>query len=72
MTFIEVFNILLTEQLFKVQDAHELNDPKKVLSTWVKHLYGLIDRLQVMETQMMGLSPKDAIELKVICSSGRK
>ena len=31
--FVEALNKLLTENLFKVQDAQELNDPKKVLST---------------------------------------
>ena len=34
---------MLAEQLFKVQDAQELNDPDKVSSTWVRHLYGLVD-----------------------------
>ena len=43
MAFIEASNKLLTEQLFKVQDAQDLNDPKKVLSAWVKQLYGLVD-----------------------------
>ena len=43
MAFIEALNKLLAENLFKVQDAQELNNPKKVSSTWVKHLYGLID-----------------------------
>ena len=41
--FLEALNKLLVEQLFKVQDAQELNNPEKVLSTWVKHLCGLID-----------------------------
>ena len=31
--FIKALNKLLAEQLFKVQDAQELKDPKKVLST---------------------------------------
>ena len=35
-------------------------------STWVKHLYGLVDRLNDMETQMTGMKPKDAIELKEV------
>ena len=39
MAFVEALNKLLAEQLFKVQDAQELNDPEKVSSTWVKHLY---------------------------------
>ena len=43
--FIEALNKILTEQLFKVQDEQELNDPEKVSSTWVKHLYGLVECL---------------------------
>ena len=31
--FVEALNKILTEQLFKVQDAQELNDPEKVSST---------------------------------------
>ena len=38
--FVEALNKLLTEQL-----AQELNDPRKVSSAWVKHLYELVDRL---------------------------
>ena len=29
-TFVEALNKILTERLFKVQDAQELNDPEKV------------------------------------------
>ena len=43
MAFIEALNKPLIENQFKVQDGQELNDPKKVSSTWVKHLYGLVD-----------------------------
>ena len=43
IAFIEALNKLLTEQLFKVQDIQELNDAKRVLSIWVKHLYGLVN-----------------------------
>ena len=43
--FVEALNKILTEQLFKVQDAQELNDPEKVSATWVKHLYGLVDKV---------------------------
>ena len=42
--FVEALNKRLAEQLFKVQYAQELNDPDKVSSTWVKHLYGLVER----------------------------
>ena len=34
--------------------------------TWVKHLYGLADRLNDTKTQMIGMSPKEAIELKEV------
>ena len=37
--FVEDLNKILAERLFKVQDAQELNDPEKVSSRWVKHLY---------------------------------
>ena len=50
----------------KVQDAQELNDPEKVSSRWVKHLYGLVDKLNDMETKMIGMKPKDAIKLKEV------
>ena len=66
MAFVKALNKLLTENLFKVQDAQELNDPEKVLSTWVKYLYGLIDIINDTETQMTGMKTKDAIELKEV------
>ena len=52
--------------MFKVQDAQELNDPEKVSTTWVKHLYGLVDKLNDTQTEMTGMKPKDAIELKKV------
>ena len=61
--FVEALNKILTERLFKVQDAQELNDPEKVSSRWVKHLYGLVDELNDTETEMIGMKPKDAIKL---------
>ena len=60
--FVEALNKLLAEQLFKVQDVQELIDPDKVSATWVKHLYELVDKLNDIETQMIGMKPKDAIE----------
>ena len=64
--FIEALNKILAEQLFKVQDAQELNDPERVSSTWVKHLHVLVDCLNDTKTQMTGMSPKDAIKLKKV------
>ena len=65
-TFVKALNKILTERLFKVRDNQELNDPKKISSTWVKHLYGLVDELNDMETEMVGMKPKDAIKLKEV------
>ena len=64
--FVEALNKILAERLFKVQNAEEFNDPKKVSSRWVKHLYGLVDELNDMETEMIGMKPKDAIKLKEV------
>ena len=64
--FVEALNKIRTERLFKVQGAQELNDPEKVSSRWVKHLYGLVDELNDMETEMIWMKPKDAIELNEV------
>ena len=64
--FVEALNKILAKRLFKVQDAQELNDPEKVSSRWVKHLYGLVDELNDTETEMIGMKPKDAIKLKEV------
>ena len=64
--FVEGLNKIPAERLFKVQDAQELNDPEKVSSRWVKHLYGLVDELNDMETDMIGMKPKDAIKLSEV------
>ena len=56
-------NKILAERLSKVQDAQELNDPEKVSSRWVKHLYRLVDELNDTTTEMIGTKPKDAIKL---------
>ena len=61
--FVEALNKIFAERLFKVQDTQELNDPEKVSATWVKHLYGLVDELNDMETEMIGMKPKEAIKL---------
>ena len=59
----EALKKILAERLFKVQDAQELNDPEKVSSRWVKHLYGLVDELNDTTTEMIGMKPSDAIKL---------
>ena len=64
--FVEALNNILTERLFKVQDAQELNNPEKVSSRWVKHLYGLVDELNDTRIEMIGMKPKDAIKLNEV------
>ena len=64
--FAEALNKILAERLFKVQDVQELNDPEKVSSRWVKHLYGLVDELNNTHTEMIGMKPKDAIKLNEV------
>ena len=61
--FVKALKKIFAEQLFKVQDAQELNDSNKVSATWVKHLYGLVDKLNDTETQMTGMKPSDMIKL---------
>ena len=70
--FVEALNKILTERLFKVQDAQELNDPEHVSATWVKHLYGLVDELNNTETEMIGMKPKDAIVLDQVPLVGQE
>ena len=64
--FVEALSKILTEKLFKVQDAQELNDPECVSATWVKHLYGLVDELNDTQTEMIGMKPNDAIKLNEV------
>ena len=63
IAFVEALNKILAERLFKVQDAQELSNPEKVSVTWVKHLYGLVDKLNDTTTEMIGMKAKDAIKL---------
>ena len=43
-----------------------MNDPEKVSSRCVKHLYGLVDELNDTETEMIQIKPKDAIKLNEV------
>ena len=70
--FVEALNKVLAVNLFKVQDAQELNDPEKVSSTWVKHLYKLVDRLNDTKTQMTDMKPEDAIKMKEVPLGNQK
>ena len=70
--FVEALNKILAENLFKIQDAQELNDSEKVSSTWVKYLYKLVDRLNDTKTRMIDMKPKDAIKMKEVTLAKRE
>ena len=61
--FVEALNKILTDRLFKVQDAQ---DPEQVSSRWVKNLYGLVDELNDTQTEVIGMKPSDAIKLNEV------
>ena len=61
--FVEALNKIFAERLCKMQDVQELNDSDKASSRWVKHLYGLVDKLNNTETDMIGMKPSDAIKM---------
>ena len=56
-------NKTLSERLFKIQDAQELNNPKKDSKIWVKHLQNIIKKMNSEITAMIKIKPKDAIKL---------
>lgn len=64
--FVEALNHSIATNLFKIQDAQEMNDPEKASTTWVKHLYKLIDRMNARRTEMIDMKPKDAILMKAV------
>ena len=43
-----------------------MNDSETISSKWVKHLYGFVDEFNDTQTEMIGMKPKDAIELKEV------
>ena len=64
--FVESFNKTLSEKLFKIQDAQELNNPTKDSKTWVKHLYTIVDELNKESNSVIKMAPQKAIRLKEV------
>ncbi|XP_057297615.1 uncharacterized protein LOC130628650 [Hydractinia symbiolongicarpus] len=60
--FVESYNKVLAERLFKSQDAQELVTDE-TSTTWVKHLYTIVKRLNNTKTAMIGMKPSKAIKL---------
>ena len=57
--FVEALNKILTETLFKVQDAQELNDPEKVSSRWVNPIaYSIFSFFQLWGGGLVGPHPR--------------
>ena len=50
----------------RVMTKYKHTHTEKVSSRWVKHLYGLVDELNDMETEMIGMKPNNAIKLKEV------
>ena len=61
--FVERLNRTLAEMLYKIQDAQELNDPKKDSKIWVKDLQNIFKKMNSEITAMIKMKPKDAIKL---------
>ena len=60
---VERLNRTLSERLYKIQDAQELNNPKKDSKIWVKHLQNIFEEMNSEITAMIRMKPKDAIKL---------
>ena len=64
--FVEAFNRQLAKLLFRLMDAQELQDPEKVSTIWVKNLNKTVNKMNNTASSMIGLKPKDAIELGTV------
>ena len=47
-------------------DAQELQDPKKVLTIWVRYLNKTVSKMSNTVSSMIGMKPKDAIKLDTV------
>ena len=61
--FVERFNKILGERLFKAQDAQELQNPTKDSKIWVKYLQKAVSKLNSEKTRMLGMTPAKAVKL---------
>ncbi|XP_057316785.1 uncharacterized protein LOC130657805 [Hydractinia symbiolongicarpus] len=61
--FVEAYNKVLAERLFKPQDAQELAS-NETSSIWVKNLYTIVKSLNNTKTAMIEMKPSRAIKLE--------
>ena len=64
--FVEAFNKKSAKLLFKPMDAQELQEPEKVLTSWVKNLNKIVNNMNNTISSMIGMKPKDAIKLDTV------
>ncbi|XP_057292533.1 uncharacterized protein LOC130621240 [Hydractinia symbiolongicarpus] len=60
--FVESYNKVLAERLFKHQDAQKLASDE-TSTTWVKHLYNIVKSMNNSKTAMIDIKPSKAIKL---------
>ena len=47
-------------------DSQDLQDPEKLLTIWVKHLDKIVNKINNTISMMIGMKPKDSIELDTV------
>ena len=62
----EAFNKGLAKLLFKPMDTQELQNPGKLSTIWIKNLNKIVKKMNNTKSSMLGMKPKDAIELDTI------
>ena len=64
--FVKAFNKKLSKLLLKPMDAQELQDSEKVSAIWVKNLNKTVNKMSNTKSSMIGMKPKDAIQLDTV------
>ena len=59
----EAFNKELAKLLFKSMVAHEIQNPEKLSTIWVKNLNSIVNKINNTKSLMIDMKPKDAINL---------
>ena len=62
----KAFNKELAKLLFNLMDVQELQDPEKVSTIWVRNLNKTVNKMNNTLSSMIGMKPKDAIELGTV------
>ena len=65
-TFLDTFNKELAKLFSKPMDAHELQDPEKLSTIWVRNLNKTVNKMNNTLSSMIGMRPKDATKLDTV------